>query len=200
MPALFTNYASAPLAASISAAATSISITTGSGALFPTITAGGFFYATLTNSSNQLEIVKVTARAGDVFTVVRAQEGTIAKAYSAADKIELRVTAASLENFVQLDGTQTITGVKTFSGGIVGNLTGNVTGNLIGDVTGNVTGNLIGDVTGNATTSGQLVTTNFSIVEAAGKLVVKYGGTVVASIASSGAITSANDMTAFGTV
>ena len=116
MPALFSNNASATLASSISSAATSITVTTGMGTMFPTITAGTYFYATLTDSSNNLEIVKVTARTSDTLTVVRAQEGTAARAYAAADKIELRVTAAVLNNLVQLDGAQTITGVKTFSG------------------------------------------------------------------------------------
>lgn len=116
MPALFSNNASATLASSISTSSTSITVSTGMGALFPTITAGTYFYATLTDSSNNLEIVKVTGRTSDSLTVVRAQEGTTARAYAAADKIELRITAAVLGNLVQLDGAQTITGVKTFSG------------------------------------------------------------------------------------
>jgi len=116
MPALFSNTASATLASSISTSATAITVSTGLGELFPTITAGTYFYATLTDSSNNLEIVKVTARVSDILTVVRAQEGTAARAYAAADKIELRLTAAVMGNFVQLDGAQTITGVKTFSG------------------------------------------------------------------------------------
>lgn len=116
MPALFSNNASATLASSISTSATAITVSTGMGALFPTITAGTYFYATLTDSSNNLEIVKVTGRTSDTLTVVRAQEGTTARAYAAADKIELRITTAVLNNLVQLDGAQTITGVKTFSG------------------------------------------------------------------------------------
>lgn len=116
MPALFSNNASATLASSISTSSTSITVSTGMGALFPTITAGTYFYATLTDSSNNLEIVKVTGRTSDTLSVVRAQEGTAARAYAAADKLELRITAAVLDNLVQLDGAQTITGVKTFSG------------------------------------------------------------------------------------
>lgn len=116
MPVLFSNNASAPLASSISTSSTSVVVSTGTGALFPTITSGTYFYATLTDSSNNLEIVKVTGRTADTLTVVRGQEGTAARAYAAADKIELRITAAVLTNFVQLDGAQTITGVKTFSG------------------------------------------------------------------------------------
>jgi len=46
------------------------------------------------NSSNVLEIVQVTATVGDTFTIVRAQDGTTASAYSVSDRIELRPTAA----------------------------------------------------------------------------------------------------------
>jgi len=117
MPAVFSNNASAPLAASITASATTITVTTAQGALFPAVAAGSFYYATLVDSSNNIEVVKVTARSGDVMTVVRAQEGTTARAYAAADKIEIRVTAAGLNNMAQLDATQTFTGSNTFSGG-----------------------------------------------------------------------------------
>lgn len=115
MLALFSNTASATLASSISTSATAITVSTGMGAMFPTITADTFFMATLTDSSNNLEIVKVTNRVADVLTVVRAQEGTTARAYAAADKIELRIPASVLNGFAQLDGTQTFTGVKTFT-------------------------------------------------------------------------------------
>lgn len=206
MPVLFSNYASAPLAASISSSATTITVTSGQGALFPAVPAGSIFYATLTDSSNNLEIVKVTARSTDALTVVRAQEGTTARAYAAADKLELRLTAAGLNNFVQLDGAQTVTGVKTFSSGIVAAVTGNVTGNLTGNVTGNVTGNLTGNVTGaltgnadTATTTPKLLTANFSIEQVSGKLQFKYGTTVLASLDSSGNWTALADITAYGT-
>lgn len=172
MPALFSNTASATLASSISTSSTAITVSTGLGALFPTITAGSYFYATLTDSSNNLEIVKVTGRTADVLTVVRAQEGTAARAYAAADKIELRITAAVLENFVQLDGgTQTITGLKTFPGGLVGNVTGNVTGNVV-----------LG--------TGVLTTSNFTITESGGALVFKNGTTVIATLSSAGVLTT----------
>jgi hypothetical protein len=161
----------------------------------------------LTDSSNNLEIVKVTARAADNFTVVRGQEGTTARSYAAGDLLELRVTAAGLNNSVQLDGAQTITGVKTFSSGIISAVTGNVTGNLTGNVTGNLTGNVTGNLTGNVTgnTSGtagstpKLATANFTIEQDSGKLQFKYGATVIASVDSSGNITSAADITAYGT-
>jgi len=42
-------------------------------------------------------------------------------------------------------------------------------------------------------------TSNFTIVQESGKLVIKYGATVILSITSSGLITAANDVVAFGT-
>lgn len=118
MPAKFTNNASAPLAASINTSSASITVTTGYGALFPSLAAGEYFYATLTNSSNLIEIVKITARSGDTLTAVRAQEGTTALSWAAADKIELRITAADLANFAQFDSANTFTGANTFSGAV----------------------------------------------------------------------------------
>lgn len=87
------NNAFGTLAAGINSSATSITLTTGQGARFPTLGAGDYFYATLIDTSNNLEIVKVTARSTDVLTVVRAQESTTARAYSAGDRIEIRLTA-----------------------------------------------------------------------------------------------------------
>lgn len=113
----FSNNASATLASSITSVATSITLTTGNGALFPALSGTDYFNATLIDSSNNIEIIKVTARSGDVLTVVRGQDNTTARAYNAGDKIELRLTAAVLSNFVQLDGAQTFTGTLTSSGG-----------------------------------------------------------------------------------
>jgi hypothetical protein len=50
----------------------------------------------LIDTSNNLEIVKVTAVSTDTFTIVRGAESTTERAYSAGDRIELRVTAAGL--------------------------------------------------------------------------------------------------------
>lgn len=116
MPVLFTNNASTTLASGITAVATSITVATGQGSLFPNPSAPDFFYATLANASNVLEIVKCTARSGDTLTVTRAQEGTTATAYSTGDKIELRPTAAGLSWKVDQDYAGTLSGNLTFSG------------------------------------------------------------------------------------
>jgi len=118
MPAKFTNNATATLAASLSTSATSVTVTSGQGALFPTLSAGDYFYATLTNSSNNIEIVKITARASDTLTAVRAQEGTTALTWNAADKLELRVVKAVLENFAQKDSANTFAAAITFSAAV----------------------------------------------------------------------------------
>lgn len=96
----FSNNASAALASSITNVATSVAVTSGQGALFPILSGGDYFYATLVDSSNNLEIVKVTARSTDTMTVVRAQDGTTARAYTAGDKVEVRVVAAGLNDLV----------------------------------------------------------------------------------------------------
>jgi hypothetical protein len=95
-----TNNAFGTLAAGINSSATSITLTTGQGARFPTLSAGDYFYATLVDTSNNLEIVKCTARSTDVLTVVRAQEGTTARSYSTGDRIEIRITAATFVDAV----------------------------------------------------------------------------------------------------
>lgn len=60
----------------------------------------------------------------------------------------------------------------------------------------NVTGTATGLTAGAAQ---QLTTTNFSIVESGGKLLFKYQGTTVASMDSSGNLTTLADITAYGT-
>ena len=89
-----TNNAFGTLNAGINSSATTIVLAAGQGARFPSLGAGDYFYATLIDTSNNLEIVKVTARSTDTMTVVRGQDGTTARAYSTNDRFELRPTAA----------------------------------------------------------------------------------------------------------
>lgn len=102
------NNAFGQLASSISDTDTTITLGTGEGARFPSLTGTQYFYATLADTSNLLEIVKVTARSGDVLTVIRGQDNTTAKAYDAGDRIELRPVAALFTDLItqgrQADG------------------------------------------------------------------------------------------------
>jgi hypothetical protein len=207
MPVLFTNNATTTLGSSLLVGATSLTVSSGTGALFPTTTSG-YFYVALVNSSNQIEFVKVTTRSSDTFTIVRAQNGSTARAYSAGDKVELRLISAALENFVQLDGAQTITGAKTFSGAITlsggGALSGTYTGSptLSGNPVFSGTPSFTGTPTFSnsiSLTGGSLDTTNFKIMQESGKLVVKYGTTVILSISSTGDVTALADVAAYGT-
>lgn len=93
----FTNNAATTLASGILVGATSLTVASSTGALFPTLTGSNFFYCTLQNTAGTvIEIVKVTARSTDTFTIVRAQEGTTASAFSTGDKVELRLTAGEI--------------------------------------------------------------------------------------------------------
>lgn len=94
MGAKLNNNAYGTLLASISNTATSITLSTGNGAKFPTLSTGEYFYATLIDVNNNLEIVKVTARVSDVLTVVRGQDGTTARAFLVGDRIEQRLVTA----------------------------------------------------------------------------------------------------------
>lgn len=95
------NNAISRLVAGISSAATSLSVNPGDGVKFPTLAAGEYFPATLIRASDAaVEIVKVTARASDAFTILRAQEGTAALTMAASDRIELRLTAGTFTDEV----------------------------------------------------------------------------------------------------
>ena len=97
MTVLFTNNAASNLASSITNTATSLTVTTSSGSIFPTPTGGDYFLVTLQGiSGTPIEIVKCTSRSGDTMTIVRAQEGTTASAFSGGDKVELRITAGEM--------------------------------------------------------------------------------------------------------
>ena len=100
----FTNNAATLLStSSLGTGDTSVAVDDGS--VFPALSAGEFFYATLIRaaSATTREIVKVTARSGNTLTIVRAQDNTSALTFSADDHIELRIVAATLESLKAAD-------------------------------------------------------------------------------------------------
>ena len=101
MPIKLANNASTTVPLSISSTDTSLSVAASAGAQFPVLGAGDFFYATLQDVNDHFEIVKVTARADDVMTIVRAQEGTLAIPLPANSRFELRVTAQNLAQVIE---------------------------------------------------------------------------------------------------
>jgi hypothetical protein len=117
----FTNNAASTLSAGITSSATTITLATGGGALFPALSGSQYFYATLSNVAGTVnEIVKVTARTTDTLTVVRAQDNTTASAFITGDGFQLRATAAAFNNIGQLDSANTWSQTQTFVGPVLG--------------------------------------------------------------------------------
>jgi hypothetical protein len=99
--ALYTNNASTSLAFGISNTDTTMQVSNNGGSLFPNPTGTDFFYVTLVSLSGPyVEIVKCTSRSGDIFTIVRGQEGTNALYWNNGDGVQLRITAAGLNSFL----------------------------------------------------------------------------------------------------
>lgn len=124
MAVLFTNNAATNLAASITSGSTSLSVTGGTGSLFPNPTNGDYFLLTLIGISGiPIEIVKVTSRSTDTMTIVRGQEGTTPSAFTGGDQAQLRITAGVMNGASQAglasggltENTQTISSSYTIS-------------------------------------------------------------------------------------
>jgi hypothetical protein len=109
MPIKLKNNVSSTLASAISASDVGLTVAAGTGAQFPTLAAGDYFYATLITPSGTIEVVKVTARVGDTMTVVRAQEGSSAAGFAAGTRMELRVTAQSVLDAARYTDTVSVT-------------------------------------------------------------------------------------------
>lgn len=96
MTVLLKNNVQGFLATAISNLDNVLTLSLGNGSVFPSPGAGEYFYATISTLAGSNEIVKCTARAGDVLTVVRGQEGTTAIAFASGSRVELRVTAQAV--------------------------------------------------------------------------------------------------------
>lgn len=148
MPAaLNKNNAYSTLAGSLTNSSSSMTVATGHGDRFPVVTGTDWCMVTLQDASNNIEIVKVTARASasDSMNITRAQEGTTARSWSIGDIVELRLTAGTVAT---VDGTQTLKN-KTISG--ADNTLTNIPGaNVTGTVPAATTA---GACTGNAATA-----------------------------------------------
>lgn len=108
------NFAYSTLAATASTAATTLTVATGEGALFPTAP----FNATLWPANVQplatnAEIVRVTAISGDVFTVTRAQEASTAVTAAIGAQIAATITRKTLTD---IEGA--FAGAKVYSDGL----------------------------------------------------------------------------------
>lgn len=104
MPAILKNNAVSRLAASITIDDLQLSVSAGDGSKFPALTAGQWFPLTLMRADGSLEIIRVNARNGDVMTVVRGQEATAPLAFTAGDRVEMRITADLMNGKLDKEG------------------------------------------------------------------------------------------------
>ena len=112
--ALVANNVGSTLASSLSPVATTLTVATGTGASFPNPATGQYFVATLIPSTSTIglpnEIIWVTARVGDTFTIIRAQEGTTALSFASGDNIQMLWTAGLFNLLTQASQLQAQTG------------------------------------------------------------------------------------------
>lgn len=175
------NFANAAVSTGYDAAATSITLSTGKGALFPVPADSGAYnvvwwnatdYSNPSNDPN-VEVVRVTARSGDVLTVTRAQEGTSATTKNTGGKtyrmslgmtaktiIDLRTLFNSMptwdgvSGYLLIDSSGTVVPFRVTSGKLLGRYSsGNWTIQEITISTGlnlDASGNLTSTATGGA--------------------------------------------------
>lgn len=98
------NNAGSSLAASMSASETMVRVMAGHGVRFPSLAAGDWFPLAIQNVQGDIEYMRVTARAGDVMTVTREQEGTQAIIFDAGDVVFLPLTVNALKALGVIDG------------------------------------------------------------------------------------------------
>jgi hypothetical protein len=125
---LLRNNADTVLATALGSADLGMTVT--QGGRFPSPGSGEYFYATIMALTGLFEVVKVTARSGNVLTIVRAQEGTAALDFIAGSRVELRVTAQAIRDaisdsavdvdaYFEADGTGTSVGLNVGSGKVL---------------------------------------------------------------------------------
>lgn len=98
---LFANFAISTLASGITSGATTLNVAVGTGVKFSAPAAGQSVMATLFDTAGNKEVIKVTARSTDQLTIVRAQEGTTARAWNSGDGIIQVPTAGILDLMAQ---------------------------------------------------------------------------------------------------
>lgn len=120
MSILFDNNASGTNSVQVEIVDTTITLQTNEGQLFPPVTtaSGDFFLLTLEDTSGNIEICNCTDNNSDVLTVARAQENTTAKVFATGSKVEQRMTAGAIDEFMLRTGA-TMTGTLDMNGQVI---------------------------------------------------------------------------------
>lgn len=118
MAIVLTNFASTTLLSDILSTDTVISVAAGTGSWFPAPTGSDYCYLVIVDPDGNREVIKLTSRTSDTLTVVRAQEGTTARAFTGGTsgaRIDCRATAATFANKLDKDTGGTVAGPLTLS-------------------------------------------------------------------------------------
>lgn len=112
---LLKNNAFSALAAALNNTDTTLVVQTGTGDRFPIVVAPDTALVTLQDASNNIEIVRVTARASgsDSMTIQRAQDGTSARSWNIGDVAEIRLPVGVVAPLQVLDGAATASAIRT---------------------------------------------------------------------------------------
>lgn len=113
---VWTNDASSTLASGIGSTDTTLTVNTGDGALFPTLSSGHIMVITVEDTSGNYEVMYGTGRTTDTITISRGQENTTPAAFASGSRVELRVTAGILAALLQKGGGDTLSGTTTLAG------------------------------------------------------------------------------------
>lgn len=99
---LASNQGTTTLAAPLLSSGTVITVAVDTGSVFPSPSAGQGFVVTLSDVATSLirEICLCTARTNDQLTVLRAQEGTIARNWATGDIISNLITSSLVNNYI----------------------------------------------------------------------------------------------------
>lgn len=116
------GYSTVATAPAPAASGTSLIVSTGTGALFPTPPFNATIWPTgVAPIASNAEIVRVTAISTDTLTITRTQESTSARTIIVGDQIADTITATTLEQYLPLSGgtlTGPVIGLKD-KGGLV---------------------------------------------------------------------------------
>lgn len=125
MSSILSNAATSKLVSAITSSTTTLSITAGSGSKFPVTSPTEDFNVVLQDSSNNLEICKVTSRTGDSLTVLRGQESTVARSFGVGDIVAVRMTAKAFNDKPDLTTVQGLisTAIVALSGTLTATFT-----------------------------------------------------------------------------
>lgn len=107
---LTTNNAWGILSTAVATTDTTLTLQSGQGARFPAIVvgSGNWFYASIIDSSNNIERCLVTATSGDQFTITRGVDGSSPLAFAAGARVENRWTSAAVVDIqTQINTVQT---------------------------------------------------------------------------------------------